>query len=46
VSKPIYYCRRCRLHRVCMNCWNKSQLKLTENDSGKRETRVRGRRAK
>jgi hypothetical protein len=30
-SKPIYYCRKCRLHRVCMACWNKSQLKMTEN---------------
>jgi hypothetical protein len=29
-SKPIYYCRKCHLHRVCLDCWTKENLREQE----------------
>jgi hypothetical protein len=45
-GKPIYYCRKCRLHRVCMDCWKKIELETMEKGGGRREIRVRGRKTK
>jgi DNA-directed RNA polymerase subunit RPC12/RpoP len=46
MGKPIYYCQKCRLYRVCMNCWKKVELKMMENDSGTNEFQVHRRKTK
>jgi hypothetical protein len=29
-GNPVYYCRKCRIHRVCKGCWKTMQLQETK----------------
>ena len=44
-SKPIYYCRKCHLHRVYLDCWTKENLREQETKS-KTNTHIRSSRRK
>jgi hypothetical protein len=36
-GNPVYYCRRCRIHRVCKCCWQKMIVLQSKNNSDKIE---------
>ena len=46
IRKPLFYCRKCHLHRVCMDCWRKEEVKDVEKESRSDNARLGRRRTK